>query len=1044
MKALLPLMFLVFVSSPGWAKDRHYCIGIKETTWNYVSIGKNMLNAKPFSEDQEFQSYANLQRGPNRIGSVYKKALYFQYTDDTFQTIVEKPSWLGFLGPIIKAETGDFIYVHVKNFASRIYSFHPHGLTYSKENEGALYPDNTTGLQKEDDRLEPGAQYTYKWYVEEKQGPGPNDSNCVTRIYHSHVDTPKDVASGLIGPILTCKRGTLDGDTEKNIDRSFVLMLSITNENSSWYIEENIQTYIESGKVNTSDPGFEESNQMPSINGYMYGNLPNLTMCAEDRVKWYIVGMGGVLDVHPLYLHGQTLISRNHRKDTITVFPASLEDAFMVAKGPGVWKLGCQIHESMQAFFNVTNCQKPSTKVPGKRVIHYYIAAEKIVWNYAPFGINFFTRKNLTAAGSESQVYFEKSPTRIGGSYNKIVFREYTDASFRTQKAREKHLGILGPVIKAEVGQTIRITFYNNASMPLSMHPHGLRYNKSNEGSFYRIPGGGIPPPSSHVNPGMTLVYTWEVPPDVGPTSTDPNCLTWLYYSSVNMTIDINTGLVGPLVVCRNGSLGKDGKQKGKDKEFYLLATTFDENKSYLLDENIRDFTTTPENVDKEDPDFQDSNQMNSINGYMYGNLPGLDMCLGDNISWHVLSVGSEKDLHGIYFSGNTFTSLGSRDDTIPLFPHISQTLSMTPDSLGTFNVVCMTTEHYVGGMKQKYHVRQCSKPNPDQTQYAEEKTIYIAAEEKVWDYSPSRKWEKERQRLQGKRNQTNIYLDKIGTYLGSKYKKVIYHQYDDITFTNQTKRNEDEKHLDILGPIIFLTPGQKLRVIFKNKASRPYSIHAHGVKTNYSTVAPTQPGEIQTYVWQIPERAGPASEDFECIPWFYFSTVDVIKDLNSGLVGPLIVCHKNAKANLVHRVLHFMIFDENRSWYFEENVNTYSSEPNQVDRNDDNFYLSNQMHAINGRMYGNNQGLTFHVGDEVNWYLIGMGSVFDLHTVHFHGHSYEYTDVGLYRSDVYDLPPGVYQTVKMYPRDVGTWLFHCHVSEHIEGGMETTYTVIR
>lgn len=72
-----------------------------------------------------------------------------------------------------------------------------------------------------------------------------------------------------------------------------------------------------------------------------------------------------------------------------------------------------------------------------------------------------------------------------------------------------------------------------------------------------------------------------------------------------------------------------------------------------------------------------------AINGYMYGNLPGLDMCLGDNVSWHILSVGSEKDLHGIYFSGNTFTSLGSRDDTITVFPHTSQTLFMKPDSVG-------------------------------------------------------------------------------------------------------------------------------------------------------------------------------------------------------------------------------------------------------------------------------------------------------------------------------------------------------------------------
>ena len=74
---------------------------------------------------------------------------------------------------------------------------------------GALYPDNTTGLQKEDDRLQPGAEYTYVWFVEENQGPGPNDSNCVTRMYHSHVDTLKDVSSGLLGPILTCKRGNI-------------------------------------------------------------------------------------------------------------------------------------------------------------------------------------------------------------------------------------------------------------------------------------------------------------------------------------------------------------------------------------------------------------------------------------------------------------------------------------------------------------------------------------------------------------------------------------------------------------------------------------------------------------------------------------------------------------------------------------------------------------------------------------------------------------------------------------------------------------------
>lgn len=47
----------------------------------------------------------------------------------------------------------------------------------------------------------------------------------------------------------------------------------------------------------------------------------------------------------------------------------------------------------------------------------------------------------------------------------------------------------------------------------------------------------------------------------MGPTSTDPNCLTWFYYSSVYGKKDTNSGLVGPLLVCRKGSLGKDGKQ---------------------------------------------------------------------------------------------------------------------------------------------------------------------------------------------------------------------------------------------------------------------------------------------------------------------------------------------------------------------------------------------------------------------------------------------------------------------------------------------------
>lgn len=72
-----------------------------------------------------------------------------------------------------------------------------------------------------------------------------------------------------------------------------------------------------------------------------------------------------------------------------------------------------------------------------------------------------------------------------------------------------------------------------------------------------------------------------------------------------------------------------------------------------------------------------------AINGYMYGNLQGLTMCKGDKVSWHLSGLGSEGDIHGLYFLGNRFLYRGTRRDTISLFPHISHTVIMEPDSMG-------------------------------------------------------------------------------------------------------------------------------------------------------------------------------------------------------------------------------------------------------------------------------------------------------------------------------------------------------------------------
>ncbi|XP_075057997.1 ceruloplasmin [Mixophyes fleayi] len=1055
------------------AKERTYYIGIRETNWDYAPSGTNIISGKAIADDEHARTF--LQRESNRIGRVYKKAVYLQYTDDSYKEEIKKPNWLGFLGPIMTANVGDTMTVHLKNFASRPYTLHPHGVQYTKENEGALYPDNTSKAHSKGDAVKPGESFTYKWDVVEDQGPTEWVDNCVTRVYHSHIDGPRDVYSGLVGPLIICKKGTLSPDNKSKAQNerdafqytvqdgtnaetyaAFILMFSVIDENLSWYLDENINTYCsDPASVDKEDEDFQESNKMHSINGYMYGNLPGLSMCDNTKVKWYMFGMGNEVDIHSAYFHGQVLIHQRYRVDTLSLFPATMIEGEMVTKNTGKWLLSCQVNDhlegGMQAIYEVKNCTKQGGRRAGT-VRHYYIAAEEIVWDYGPTSINQFTGEKLDHPDSQSATFFEQNEKRIGGRYKKVVYVEYTDSTFTKQKKRsseEAHLGILGPVILAQVGDLMKVTFKNKASRPYSMQAHGVSYTKDMEGAVYKT--GNIAEDTSkeknghsHVAPGDTVIYEWDVPDSVGSTTHDLNCLPWLYYSSVDVVRDTNSGLVGPLLVCK--SLFND-KQRGVAHNYFLMPNVFDENKSWYLEENIKLFTNTSHSVDIEDPDFQESNMMHSINGYMYGNQPGLDMCVGDSIRWSMLGLGTEVDMHGIHFSGNTIQVRDATRDVASLFPHISYSVIMRPDHEGVFDVECMTTDHYTGGMRQKYRVNSCTKQKPG-FEFSHTRTYYIAAEELEWDYSPSRSWEHERHSYHDV-SPGDVFLNKSRTSIGSKYRKAVYREYSDNTFTERKARTKDQEHLGILGPLITANTGDKIKIIFMNKASRPYSIYAHGIVPENNEVKPAQPGQIETYIWKVPRRSGPQRQESDCLTWAYYSTVDQIKDTFSGLIGPLVVCKTNLlsiflpNVSVLRFALLFMIFDENESWYLDENIRTYSNYPEEVKKDNEEFMESNMMHGINGKLYSNLHGLTMHVGDRVKWHLIGLGNEVDIHTVHFHAHSFKYMAGSVYQSDVFDLFPGTFQTVEFIAKNPGTWLLHCHVTDHIHSGMETLYTVL-
>lgn len=60
---------------------------------------------------------------------------------------------------------------------------------------------------------------------------------------------------------------------------------------------------------------------------------------------------------------------------------------------------------------------------------------------------------------------------------------------------------------------------------------------------------------------GDTTLYNFTVPWTAAPTQDDANCLTYTYHSAVDVRKDTNSGLIGPLLVCKPGALDENNKQ---------------------------------------------------------------------------------------------------------------------------------------------------------------------------------------------------------------------------------------------------------------------------------------------------------------------------------------------------------------------------------------------------------------------------------------------------------------------------------------------------
>jgi len=346
-------------------KTRTYYVAADEVSWDYAPSGRDQAMGMEFDE----VGRAFTESGPHRIGRVYKKAIYREYTDATFSTLkVRSPEeqYLGILGPILRGAVGDTIKVVFKNNATHLFSMHPHGVFYQKDSEGADYNDGTSGADKADGGVPPGATHVYTWQIPERAGPGPNDPSSIFWLYHSHADELRDVASGLFGVIVVTRRGMALADGRpKDVDHEFVSMYIAINENESWYLEDNIRDHTTDPKgVNRKEfspfspsgmagtiagTGFIDTNVKWSINGYIFGNMPLMTMKVGDHVRWYVATLGDFNNAHTPHWHGNTVLVAGQRTDVVALTSAQMVTADMVPDAPGIWLYHCHISDHMLA-----------------------------------------------------------------------------------------------------------------------------------------------------------------------------------------------------------------------------------------------------------------------------------------------------------------------------------------------------------------------------------------------------------------------------------------------------------------------------------------------------------------------------------------------------------------------------------------------------------------------------------------------------------------------------------------------------------------------
>ena len=249
-----------------------------------------------------------------------------------------------------------------------------------------------------------------------------------------------------------------------------------------------------------------------------------------------------------------------------------------------------------------------------------------------------------------------------------------------------------------------------------------------------------------------------------------------------------------------------------------------------------------------------------------------------------------------------------------------------------------------------------------------------------------------------------------------TRFTTIVYRRYTrdwERAIPNQPGAAADND--GIPGPLLRARVGDKIVIHFKNldnEFERPHSMHFHGVHYRFGSDGAyipgfstrggnVKPGDEYTYRFD-------AGEDTAGV-WPYHDHSQSMSDsISGGMYGAISILGRDEKPPDREFVVYF---------------------GQQLD-----------FKTVNGHAFvGNTPVFRAKIGDVVQWDVLAIGD--DHHTFHVHGHRW---DIPRGSEDTRTIGPAESFAVRWTEDVAGTWLYHCHVEDHMMNGMIGIYRVTK